>query len=103
MKYEPTCRYRKCGDGYESRIFQTIAEIPENEGWCGHWMDFEESDIESDNDVIAGNEYDRETLEMIFDQEGINGLRIVGMHFKVKSKSKDGLIKRILEAQGDTE
>ena len=98
MKKEPCWQYRKG----ESRIFQTRAEIPENEGWKDHWLDIEEPDSESDKDIIAGNDYDNETLEMIFSQEGINGLRIVGMHFGVKSKSKDGLIKKILEAQNDS-
>ena len=123
MKYEPTCRYRKSGDGYESRIFQTIAEIPEKDGWCEHWLDIESDrnnsmisidkdgdheksvrpDRESDRDVIAANEYDKEVLEMIFNQEGIKGLRIIGKHFGVKSKSKEALIKLIMERQNDSE
>ena len=97
MKYEPTCRYRKSGDGYESRIFQTIAEIPE--GWYEHWMDFEETD----NEVITRHIYNEDTLGAIFDQEGIKGLRIVGAHLGVKSKSKKELIEKIMEAQSDTE
>ena len=97
MKKEPCWQYRKG----ESKIFQTRAEIPENEGWRDHWLEIPEGG--RDADVIASHYYDTATLEEIFDQEGINGLRIVGQHFSVKSKSKDGLIRKILGAQNDSE
>ena len=44
--------------------------------------------------------YSRDELEEIADESGINGLREIGDKYDVKSTSIEGMIKKILSAQG---
>lgn len=48
----------------------------------------------------AEPKYSKEVLEAIADEKGIAGMRVVAKEFGVKDKSLEGLMSKILEAQG---